>query len=101
MNVRLRIAAALGIFGCLYVLAAMFRREAVKADLDKRRCFPLHIWWIPFALYGGYWDTSFRVTYRDAAGLLHKARCYVYISLMDSPFGPRRVKWTRDEIQTI
>jgi hypothetical protein len=100
---RLLVTLAVAFPLCLILLfsflSAMFQREAVKRDLSERGSAPLRIRWMPFSLDGGYRRTYFHVVFRDESGLLHKARCYVYVSLMDSPFGPRRVKWTKDEIK--
>lgn len=94
------IAGAFGIFFVLWFLGAMFHREAVKRNLWERGCEPLRIWWQPFAYWAtGWWRTPFRVIYRDIEGRLHKAYCCVYKDLMDSPFGPRRVEWIRDELR--
>ena len=103
INLRLgaMMGAALGMLFLLWFLGAMYQREAVKRDLFERGCTPVRIWWFPFSLYAWNWATSFRVIYRDAAGFRHKAHCYVYMSLMDSPFGPRRVKWTKDEVKDV
>jgi hypothetical protein len=96
----LLIAAALAIFVALWFLGAMFHCEAVKQDLCERGCEPLRIWWRPFAYWAtGWWRTPFRVIYRDTEGRLHKAYCCVYKDLTDSPFGPRRVEWIRDELR--
>jgi hypothetical protein len=92
------LCAALGMLFLLWFLGAMYQREAVKKDLSGRGCTPLRVWWIPFSLYASFWGISFHVLYRDAAGFRHTARCYVYASLMDSAFGPRRVKWTKDKV---
>jgi len=97
--VALAVAFPLTLILLISFLSAMFQREAVKRDLSERGCEPLRIRWTPFSLAGGYSRTYFHVVFRDSSGLLHKAACYVYVSLMDSPFGPRRVKWTKDEIQ--
>ena len=95
-----RIAAVFVFVFFLCFLDAMFRREAVKRDLTNRGCTPLHIWWIPSAFsIRGLWDTLFRVSYRDDAGLIHKAFCCVYLSLMENPFGRRRVRWLKDKIK--
>ena len=104
MSVKFRLYLAIAeCFGIVFVLRflyAMFAREAVKRDLRERGCEPLHVCWYPLAFWAPTWrSTPFRVTYNDPAGYLHRARCYVYISLMDSPFGPRRVKWVKDELQ--
>ena len=79
-------------------LGAMYSREAVKRELSQRTCVATRIWWMPLASWLRR-ATHFSVIYRDPNGLQHKARCYVYMSLMDSPFDPQRVKWTKDEIQ--
>ncbi len=99
-KVYLLFTAALGIVLILWFLCAMFAREAVKRELLERGCTPLHIWWRPLA----YWATRyrsipFRVVYRDVEDRLHKAYCCVYTALMDSPFGPRRVEWIKDEVR--
>ncbi len=106
MKILLRVGLILGLLLLsvlvLSFLGAMFRREAVKQDLSCRGCAAVRIWWIPIAawFYQGA-RTYFSVTYRDPGGLLHKARCYVYVSLMSSPFGPQSVEWTKDEIRNI
>jgi len=95
----LLIAEAFGLFGLLWFLGAMFHREAVKQDLRNRHSEPIRVGWRPLALWAtGWWRTPFRVIYRDAEGRLHKANCCVYKELMDSPLGPRRVEWIRDEL---
>jgi hypothetical protein len=101
LRISIMMGAAFGTLLLLWFLNVVYQREAVKQDLFKRRCTPIRIRWFPFSLVGWYWGTPFRVFYRDTAGLLHKAQCYVYMSLMDSPFGPRRVKWTTDEIKEV
>jgi hypothetical protein len=95
----LLIAASLGIFVLLWFLAAMFRREAVKRDLRQRVCKPIHIWWRVFAFWSSWFDgIPFRVIYSDPNGFIHKAYCSVHRYLLDSPFGPRRVKWFKDKV---
>ncbi|MEY2427165.1 MAG: hypothetical protein QOJ40_50 [Verrucomicrobiota bacterium] len=96
------LGAIIGIVGLLCFLFAMFRREAVRRELHEHLCQPLRIWWQPWA----YWapghrfsgTTPFRVVYRDRAGLVHRAYCYVDRSLFGSVFGPRQVHWLTDEI---
>jgi hypothetical protein len=90
-----------GVIALLCFLWAMFQREAVKRDLFENRCIPVHIWWRPAA----YWlpflagSVAFRVIYRDRAGFLHKAYCFAYQPLWESPiWGSRRVRWLRDQI---
>jgi hypothetical protein len=95
------LSTCLGIVAVLCFLSAMFQREAVKRELREQVCTPLHIWWRPAA----YWvpwrlATGFRVIFRDPAGALHRAYCYTYPSLSESPFwGSRRVRWLVDTIQ--
>jgi hypothetical protein len=92
-------AIALGMFFTLWFLGAMFRREAVKRDLYERVCQPIHIWWTVWAWWSPYLDSiPFRVTYRDPFGAVHKARCYVTHRLFGPAFGPRIVRWVKDEI---
>ena len=93
--------AALDTLFLLWFLNAMYQREAVKRNLFERGCTPVRIWWFTFSLYAGYAGTSFHVIYRDATGCLHKAHCYVFLSLMGSPFGTRRVNWTKDTVAAI
>jgi hypothetical protein len=95
------LCAAFGVVFLLLFLGAMYQREAVKQDLFGRGCTPLRIWWVPFSLYASFWGISFHVLYRDAAGFRHTARCYVDTALMDSAFGERRVKWTKDEVKAM
>lgn len=100
----IKIAAFLvGIVALLCSLSALFQREQVKRELVDRGCAPLHIWWRPAA----YWlpwttffgATGFRAVYSDAAGVVHKACCIVYLSfLKDSRWGQRRVRWLTDEV---
>jgi len=93
------IAIALGMFFLLWFLGAMFRRESVKRDLHERGCRPRHIWWTVWALWAPYLDSiPFRVTYLDPFGAVHKARCYVTHRLFGPAFGPRIVRWVKDEI---
>lgn len=82
-------------------LGAMYCREAVKRELSRRACVAIRIWWMPFASLFYRWRTYFSVIYRDPNGLQHIARCHVYMSLMDSPFDPQRVKWTKDEVKDV
>jgi hypothetical protein len=100
-NVLLALAIAfpISLIVLLSFLSAMFQREAVKRELLERGCEPLRIWWMPFYWYGGYNRTCFHVRYHDESGLLHQAVCSVYVSLMDTPFGPRRVRWLKDQIK--
>jgi hypothetical protein len=96
----LLLAATVGIFLTLWFLSAMFAREAVKRDLCQRGCIARHIWWQPFAYWDvRWWSTPFRVVYRDGEDRVHKAYCCVYAALTDSPFGPRRVRWIKDEVR--
>src|SRR6185312_9460485 len=98
--VALAVAFPLSLVFLLSFLGAMFRREAVKRDLFARGFEPLRIWWAPLPWYGSYARTCFHVRYRDDSGLLHKAICCVYVSLMDNPFfGERRVRWYNDKIK--
>jgi hypothetical protein len=83
----------------VWFLVAMFCREAVKRDLQRRFCEPIRVSWVPWAFWARYGTISFRVVYRDSDGIQHQARCFVYQDLMGSAFGPRLVKWTRDEIK--
>ena len=96
------VASLLGIvFAILFLLAflvAMFQREKVKADLYERGCQPLQVRWRPLA-YWSFFGTPFRVVYRDAENVLHKAYCSVLVSSSDSQFAARRVKWLKDEIR--
>lgn len=90
-----------GIVAVLAFLWAIFQREAVKRVLFENGCIPVHIWWRPVAYWAPFLPsaTAFRVIYRDAAGLLHKAYCAAYRSYRDSPnWGSRRVRWLRDEV---
>jgi hypothetical protein len=96
----LAVAFPLGLILLFGFLSAMFQREAVKRDLSERGCTPFRIRWTPFSLDGGYSRTYLNVVYRDSNDLQHKARCYVYTKLMDSPF-TRRVEWTKDEIKHV
>lgn len=99
MKPYLLLAASLGIFILVWFLAAMFRREAVKRDLRRRGCKPIHIWWTVIAWGLPYYDSvPFRVIYSDPNHFVHKARCWVGHGLMDFPFAPCRVVWVRDEI---
>jgi hypothetical protein len=82
MITSLPIDVCLGIVALLWFLFAMLFREAVKRELHENRCKPLHIWWQPFAYWSAWFSgcTSFRVAYRDPAGFVHNAYCYVYIN---------------------
>jgi hypothetical protein len=98
-NAYFLISIALGIFFLLWFLGAMFRRESVKRDLYERGCQPKHIWWTVWAFWAPYLDSiPFRVIYVDPFGAVHKARCYVTHDLFGSAFGPRTVRWVKDEI---
>lgn len=98
-GVFLRIAASLGIFVFILYLVAMFRRESVKSDLLQRNCKPIRIWWIGCAWWSPWFDAMpFRVIYSDQNCFIHKAHCWVGHRLFDSPFGPRRVVWVKDNI---
>ena len=98
-NAYFLIAIALGIFFLLWFLGAMFRRESVKRDLQERGCRPRRIWWTVWALWAPYLDSiPFRVVYLDPFGAVHKARCYVTHRLFGPAFGPRVVRWVKDEI---
>lgn len=99
IGIYLRIAACLGIVVLLCLLAAMFRRESVKRDLRERGCKPIRIWWVVYTSWAWTADRMpFRVIYSDQNHFIHKAYCWVGHRLMDSPFGPRRVTWVKDEI---
>src|SRR5262249_4247542 len=100
MITSLPIDICIGVVALLCFFFAMLFRGAVKRELYENRCKPLHIWWQPFAYWSAWFSgsTSFRVAYRDPAGFVHKAYCYVYQSLSGSPFGPRRVTWLKDEV---
>lgn len=95
------VATTFAIVLVIWWLWAMFNREAVKRDLFERGCKPIHIWWVPLAYWTPLWwiAVPFRVIYEDADGRLHKAYCRVYLELMGSPFGPRRVEWVKDELR--
>lgn len=96
------VASLLGVvFAILFLLAflvAMFQREKVKADLYERGCQPLQVHWRPLA-YWSFFGTAFRVVYRDAENVLHKAQCSVFISSSDSQSAARQVKWLKDEVR--
>jgi len=97
------IAAIISIVALLMFLDAMFRREAVKRELQERGCEPLHIRWRPLAYWAPHFQyhavTPFRVIYLDTEKRLHKAYCYVDQDLFGSPFGRRRVNWVKDELR--
>ncbi|HXT41514.1 MAG TPA: hypothetical protein VN887_16025 [Candidatus Angelobacter sp.] len=97
-TVYLLITTAFGIAALLCFLVAIFQREAVKRELRENGCQSLRIWWRPLAYWAPCYTTPFRVVYRDASGLVHRACCCVYRSALDSPFGPRRVRWLKDEV---
>jgi hypothetical protein len=89
------------IIAVLVFLVAMYQREKVKSDLLENDCAPLHIWWCPAA----YWAptaslfdaTPFRVIYRDADGVVHKAYCCTHRSFVENPrWGSRTVRWLAD-----
>jgi hypothetical protein len=94
------ISIALGIVILQWFLFAMFRREAVKRDLYERGCRPIRVWWCVWWLLPSRDRTPFRAIYADPFGAVHKAYCYVGHRLLDSPFGPRRVRWVKDKIIT-
>jgi hypothetical protein len=98
---RLVIGLMLLLICLVSFLAAMYQREAVKRELSQRACATIRIWWLPFASWFQRARTYFSVTYRDPNGQQHKARCYVYMSLMDSPFDQQRVEWTKDEVEDL
>ncbi len=98
-RVYLLVGAAFAVAVALSFLVAMFRREAVKQDLSARFCEPIHIRWVPIALWHPrFWATVFRVAYRDIDGRVHNSCCEVSQALSDSPLGPRRVYWIKDEL---
>lgn len=91
LQAYLLIAVALGIFSVLYFLGVVLCREWVKNDLRDRYLRPLSVRWRPFALWGGWYGSSFVVRYVDLYGLVHEARCWT------GGFS-RGVKWDSDEI---
>ena len=94
----LLIATALGIIVLQWFLVAMFRRESVKRDLRERGCRPIRIWWRVFAWWAPNRATPFRTIYSDPTGSIHKADCWVRQDLFGPAFGPRRVRWIKDEV---
>lgn len=99
LKVVFSITASLGIFFLLWFLGAMYRREAVKRDLQERACQPIRIWWVPFGYWASYWSIPFRVIYRDVDGRIHRAYCSVHQRLTGPPFGPLQVQWAKDELR--
>lgn len=98
-RVYFALGGVLGVVFLLWFLDAIFRREAVKADLLQRGCQTISISWRPFALWAPrYASTPFRVLYRDPMGRLHRARCSVYMALSSFPLGSREVEWLADEV---
>ncbi len=85
----LPIAAVLALAAALHTLGIILCREWVKRDLYDRVCRPMRIRWNP--LWSTRFSCSFKVTYVDYGGLIHRAQCW-------TPWLGRRVVWETDEV---
>ena len=83
---NLAVISAIIIF--IQFLSIILCREWVKSDLRRRICEPVSVRWQPFTWWP-LWGPAFRVFYKDAAGIVHAARCGL-------PAWRRPVVWRED-----